>query len=602
MIPSAPNQTEPTTAARSGPSDKARGGRGTTLGICIFLAAIVWFVFGQTRHYDFVNFDDNTYVYENPAVSQGLTGHGIVWAFTRIHGFNWHPLTWVSHMMDCELYGLEAGGHHFSNVLLHGAAAILLFLVLRNMTGDAWRSAFVATVFAIHPLHVESVAWIAERKDVLSGVFFMLTLAAYVRYTRRESSPVRYRLVILLFALGLMCKPMLVTLPVVLLLLDYWPLNRFQVSAGEPIFRFAGIIVPRRLIWEKLPLLGLSIVSSAITFFAQSKTTWSFEQLSPVSRISNAIISCVVYLAQMCWPAKLAVLYPFPAHGQPLWELALAVVLLATISICAFVFRKTRPYLLVGWLWYLVMLAPVIGIFQVGVQAHADRYTYLPHIGIYCMLTWLAADACRRSRTARWALGSFSAVAIAALMLCARAQAAVWQNSESLWTHALACTSNNFIAENNLGVALLNKSYVNESIVHFRNALAIRPRYLEARVGLGTALRKSGDLDAAIAEFQKALELDPKNSGAHTDLGNAFVQKGKLDDAIAQYQTAAQLDPNSFEPQNNLGYALSQAGKTDDAILHYEQALGLARAIGRRDLAEQVNAKLRSLRTGTPTP
>src|SRR6185312_14185387 len=285
-------------------------------------------------------------------VSEGLTQQGVLWAFTRFHSDNWHPLTWISHMADCEYYGLDAGGHHLTNVVLHGVGAILLFLVLRNATGFLWRSAFVAAIFAIHPLRVESVAWVSERKDVLSGIFFMLTIAAYLYYARRSWSPRRYGLVLILFGLGLMCKPMLVTLPVILLLLDYWPLNRFQSNAADPRFEFAGLAVPKHLVLEKLPLLALSLASSAITFLAQSHAKASFEQLSFPSRLANAIISCAVYLRQMFWPSQLVIPYPYPVHPPPVWETVLAIVLLGVISIAAFAFRKTRPYLLVGWLWY----------------------------------------------------------------------------------------------------------------------------------------------------------------------------------------------------------------------------------------------------------
>ena len=422
--------------------------RWTVFGIGIFLAAIIWAVFGQTLHFEFVNFDDDTYVYENPEVSQGLTFKGIIWAFTRFHSFNWHPLTWLSHMLDCQLYGSNPGGHHLTNILLHAVAAILLFLVLRQMTGALWRSAFVAAVFAVHPLHVESVAWVSERKDVLSGVFFMLTIGTYVRYARQPWSPAHYGLVALLFALGLMCKPMLVTLPILMLLLDYWPLNRFSNFTPQVFFR---------LVAEKIPLFALAAVSCAVTIFAQTDAIKSFDQISLPLRVGNALVSYAIYLKQMFWPSNLAVLYPFPSHGEVIWKMILASIVLFSISASVFVLRKTRPYLLVGWLWYLVMLVPVIGIFQVGTQAHADRYTYLPQIGLYLLLTWTAVDLCAGWRFRRVVLGGSSTVILVALIFCARAQASYWQNSESLWTHALACTSDNFIAHNNLGTALLER-------------------------------------------------------------------------------------------------------------------------------------------------
>ncbi len=338
--------------------------------LCLTLAAITFAVFGQTAGFGFVNYDDNDYVYDNPVVARGLTLKGIVWAFS-CHASNWHPLTWLSHELDCQLYGLNPSGHHLTNVLLHTATVIALFLVLRQMTGALWRSAFVAAVFAIHPLRVESVAWVAERKDVLSGLFFMLTIGAYVRYARRPWSPARYGLVVLLFALGLMCKPMLVTLPVVLLLLDYWPLQR------EESRKLSGLVL------EKLPLLALSAASCVVTLLAQNGAIQSTELYSMPMRYANALVSGMVYLGQMVWPAGLAVFYPYPHNGLPAWEVALAGMLLAGLSAGAWGRRRKQPWLLVGWLWYLVMLLPVVGVIQVGGQAHADRYTYLPQIGIY---------------------------------------------------------------------------------------------------------------------------------------------------------------------------------------------------------------------------
>ena len=364
--------------------------------VCVFLAAITWLVFGQTIRFPFINFDDSDYVLKNPHVSRGLTGEGILWAFTQTHAANWHPLTWLSHMVDCQSYGLDAGGHHLSNVLLHTATAILLFLVLRQMTGALWRSAFVAAVFAIHPQRVESVAWVAERKDVLSGLFFVLTIGAYVRYVRAPS-PFRYGHVFLLFALGLMCKPMLVTMPFILLLLDYWPLNRFappRVGDGN-IFKIAW-----QLILEKLPLFALSLASCLITVFAQKDALQAVTKISLPSRAGNAVVAYRDYLLQMFWPSNLAVFYPWDAARISGTSILLSGILVLGISALVFVARRRR-YLVTGWLWYLIMLGPVIGILQVGNQARADRYTYLPQIGLYVLLTWTAADLCMQWRQRR---------------------------------------------------------------------------------------------------------------------------------------------------------------------------------------------------------
>ena len=362
--------------------------RWTVIGVCLFLASAIWVVFGQTLHYDFVNYDDYQYVYENPVVQKGLTWEGFRWALTYGNIGHWHPLTWLSHMLDCQLYGLQAGGHHLTNILLHGAATILLFLVLRRMTGFLWRSAFVAAVFAIHPLRAESVAWVAERKDVLSAFFFMLTLGAYVRYVKKSKvqspkSKVYYSLMLLFFVLGLLSKNMLVTMPFVLLLLDYWPLNRL---AG-----FSPRIWLRRVA-EKTPLLVLTVGSCVATALVPEKMTTG--KLPIGLRLENAVVSYVTYLWQMIHPAGLACLYPNPTNYLPFWQVAGAVGLLLAISGAAWAFRKTHPCLVVGWLWYLGMMVPVIGIVQISHYAHADRYTYLPQIGLYLMLTWAAADLC----------------------------------------------------------------------------------------------------------------------------------------------------------------------------------------------------------------
>jgi protein O-mannosyl-transferase len=528
-------------------------------GVCLFLAAIVWAVFGQTTHDEFVNYDDGVYVYENPEVARGLTFPGIAWAFTHFYASNWHPLTWLSHMLDCQFYGLHPGGHHLTNVLLHITTVIALFLVLRQMTGFLWRSAFVAAVFAIHPLRVESVAWVAERKDVLSGLFFMLTIGAYVRYARRPWSPGRYGLVMLLFALGLMCKPMLVTLPFVLLLLDRWPLQRVEPA--------------RRLVMEKLPLLALAAASCVVTILAQHEAIQSTGSYPPALRFENASVSGMVYLGQMVWPAGLAVFYPYPHNGLPAWAVIVAPILLLSISAEVFILRKTRPYLLVGWLWYLVMLAPVIGIVQAGFQSHADRYTYLPQIGIYVAVTWLAAEWTAKRPAARVAIGYLAAGVLAVLMVCAWKQAAYWQNSESLWGHTLDCTVDNVNAHLNLGNALLQKGRVNDAIVQYQQALQIEPDYAQVHYNLGNAFLQKGSMDDAITQYQEALRFDPGYAQADNNLGYALLQKGNVDNAIAHYQSALQIDPDYAEAHNNLGYALLQKGSVDEAIIHFQKAL-----------------------------
>jgi Flp pilus assembly protein TadD len=570
-------------------------------GVCLFLAAMVWAVFGQTLHHEFVNYDDDVYVYDNLAVNHGLNLEGVEWAFTHIVASNWHPLTMLSHMLDCQLYGLKAGGHHLTNVLLHTASVILLFLVLRRMTGYLWRSALVAAVFAIHPLRVESVAWVAERKDVLSGLFFMLTLWAYTRYAQGRSRVqgralgaqvvpalasrpwlLDYCLVLLFFALGLLCKPMLVTLPLVLLLLDYWPLRRISELKMGLWPSTLNLQLPGAtkrseggspLLLEKLPLFGLAAASCVVTIFAQHEAFLPFEQISLPLRVGNALISYVAYLGQMFWPAGLAVFYPFTAKSVGVSEVVLSLVLLAGISTGVFILRRRCPYFLTGWLWYLIMLVPVIGIVQVGSQARADRYTYLPQIGLYLMLAWGVAEGCAGWRHRRAVLGGFAAIILVVLVFCARTQTSCWRNSESLWTHAIACTSDNYIGHNNLGNALLKEGKVDEAIAHFQKVLQIKPGGAEAHNNLGNALLQKGNLDEAITHFQKALEINPDSAQAHNNLGNVLLKKGRVDEAIIHYQTALQLMPNAVEAHINLGGALLQMGKADEAIVQYQTAL-----------------------------
>jgi protein O-mannosyl-transferase len=589
--------------------------------VCLALAAITFAVFGQTLGHEFIDFDDGGDVYENPVVSRGLTLKGLGWAFS-FHSANWFPLTWLSHMLDCQFFGLRPGGHHFTNVLLHTASVIALFLILRQMTGALWRSAFVAAVFAIHPLRVESVAWVAERKDVLSGLFFMLTIGAYVRYARGAWSPARYGLVVLLFALGLMCKPMLVTLPLVLLLLDYWPLRRTESA--------------KRLVMEKLPLLALSAAACIATFLAQHEVIQSNGAISLAHRLGNALASCVVYLCQMVWPVGLALLYPFPLKGIPSGEVALAGLLLAVFSAVAWTGRRTRPWLLVGWVWYLVMLAPVLGVIQVGGQAHADRYTYLPQIGIYVAVTWLVAEW----RISRVALGGLMTAVLAVLMVCAWQQTAYWRNSETLWTRTLACTTDNVIAHGNLGTVFREKGRVDEAITQFKAALQIQPNDADSHNNLGTVLRQKGKVDEAITQYHLALQIKPGLAEAHYNLGIALLQKGRTAQAIGQYQEALQIEPANTKVQNNLAWllatctdaslrngneavdlarqasepsggtdpvildtlaaALAETGRFSDATRTAQKAIELARVAGQQDLVEELKGELKRYEAGLP--
>jgi tetratricopeptide (TPR) repeat protein len=582
--------------------------------------AVTWLVFGQTLRHGFIDYDDPVYVYENQVVASGLTLHGIGWAFIHSHGANWHPLTWISHMVDCQFYGLNPSGHHFTNVLLHTIAVLLLFALLLQMMGALWRSAFVAAVFAIHPLHVESVAWVAERKDVLSGVFFMLTLMAYVRYVRGPSLW-RYATMLVLFACGLMAKPMLVTIPFILLLLDYWPLGRFAQSS-----QIKSKAVRWRLVLEKVPLLALSVASCFATLLAQREALNSFDQLPLAFRINNALASCVTYIWQMIWPVNLTVFYPHPGNQLPFLEVAPAAVLLIMITIAAAASLRKYPYIITGWLWYLAMLVPVIGVIQVGSQAHADRYTYLPQIGLYLLATWTISDLSVSWRHQRQILGIAAALVIAALTFRTWNQISYWDNAESLWMHALAVNSDNDVANNNLGNAALKKGQIDEAILHYEKVLVIRQGHKEvdrreayynlgnallrkdkvdeaianyrkalekhseyepeAHSGLGLALLRKGQIDEAIFHFEKFVQLRPDHAEAYYNLANALLEKGRVDDAIADYEKALKLKPVWADAENNFGNALLRKGQIDEAIIHFQKFLELCSDREEKDRAE----------------
>ena len=552
--------------------------RWLTMIIGAALVTLTWLTFGQTLRHEFVNYDDNAYVYQNSVVIRGLTWEGIVWAFTHVHSGNWHPLTSISHMLDCQFYGLNAGGHHFSNVLLHSIAALLLFLVLNEMTGAFWRSAFVAAVFAIHPLRVESVAWIAERKDVLSGVFFMLTLWAYVSYVRKPPSLVRYLVVAFTFAVGLLSKPSLVTLPFLLALLDYWPLNRFEdvraAQSKENSSRARRSLI-QRIILEKIPLLVLSAASSVATLIAQKHTISSIELIPLTWRLKNAVVSYGAYIWQMFWPARLAVFYPHPQNSLPFWEIVLALAFLVGVSVAALLLRRKHPYVLVGWFWYVGMLVPMIGLVQVGWHARADRYTYLPQIGIYIIISWGAASISASWRHRRAILSLLALGIISALTWRTWVQTKYWERSESLWMHTLAVTSDTEIADNALGEDLLKRGHLDEAIARFRTAARIRPGFRDAESNLGVALLRQGKTDDAIDQFRKVLSHNPKFAKGHFDMGAALMQKQEPEEAIAQFRKAIELRPDYAEAHNNLAIALFQIGRRDEAITHWERSLAI---------------------------
>jgi protein O-mannosyl-transferase len=548
------------------------------VGIYLFLAAITFAVFRQTIHYDFVNFDDDLYVYNTPAIKAGLTLKGVIFAFISQHARNWHPLTTISHMLDCQLYGLNAGWHHATNTFWHIIAVLLLFQVLRQMTDALWKSAIVAALFAVHPLHVESVAWVSERKDVLSAVFFFLMLGAYVRYARSPSF-MRYLLVTVLFAGGLMAKSMLVSVPVVLILLDYWPLNRIrgqQTDVGRHLLE---------LFIEKIPLFVLSAGACIITFVLQKRATGAIPPLPLLWRLENAVVTYVTYIWQTLWPTRLAVFYPHPNNTLTIWQVILAIGSLLVASVAVIIFRRKRPYLLTGWFWYLVMLLPVIGLVQVGEQGHADRYTYLPDIGLFLVAVWLPGDVLAVFG-ARFRLGLATALLIiVALAAAAFIQASYWRNSETLWTHALAVTSDNDVAHNNLGYLCVDRDELDKAISHFEAALTIRSGKRDHHYDVGTAfmqmnladaLARQGRSDEAMAHYEEAIRLQPYYADAYYNRGNVLFAKGRIDEAIADWEWTLQLQPNDADAHTSLGNAFLREGSLKEAIAQYEKAVALA--------------------------
>jgi tetratricopeptide (TPR) repeat protein len=496
-------------------------------------------------------------------------------------------------MLDCQVYGLSAGGHHFTNVLLHTLAVLLLFLFLQQVTGAPWRSAFVAAVFAVHPLRVESVAWIAERKDVLSGVFFMLTLLAYARYVSGERSSLRYLLVAFFFALGLMSKPMLVTLPLVLLLLDYWPLCRFGSHSLRTGANFARRSTFSRLVAEKIPLFLLSFLSSLVTWWAQQAFMRSTKEIPLVLRVENAIVSYVRYLRQLLWPADLAPFYPHPQATLPLLVVIAATAVLIAISAVVLYYRRKRPYLTTGWGWYLIMLLPVIGLVQVGDQALADRYTYLPQIGIVLAITWTAADATAGIRQLQ-SFVTFTAVAVTVtLAWCACHQTCYWRNSESLWLQTLAVTKNNDLAHNNLGSVWWKSGRVDDAIREYQAALKITPESPVARNNLGSAFLKQGKVVEAIEEFRRVLSRDPQSITGRFNLAGALLRSGRATEAVAEYEKVLAIKPDFAQAHLALGHALMRSERLDDAIAQFKIAVQLqpGHAHARNSLATAFAAK-----------
>jgi protein O-mannosyl-transferase len=565
--------------------------------VCALLLLGVLVVFGQTLRHGFLACDDDDYVYKNLIVRSGLTGQGFVWAFTSSHAANWHPLTWLSHMTDCQVFGSWAGGHHLTNVLLHAATAILLFLALWWMTGRLWPCALVAALFALHPLRAESVAWVAERKDVLSGLFFMLTLVAYVGYTRHPFSWVRYLLVVALFALGLMAKPAVVTLPFVLLLLDYWPLRRMGLAtagdarpsqpsklgknrtAATDLRRNAGSRAEPTSFWalviEKIPLLVLALVSCVLTCVAQN-ASGAFAPLSRLPilpRITNALVAYVTYVGNLVYPVGLGFFYPHPQDGLPIWKVLGALALLTVVTLAAIRWRRQCPYFLVGWLWYLGMLVPMIGLVQVGEHAMADRYTYLAQIGLLIAGVWGIAQLVAARPWHRWVCAGASLLVVLGLMAGGWQQTSYWRDDLSIWAQTEACTTQNPVAEYNLGMALANRRQTDEAIVHYQKALAIWPDFVKAHNNLGVAYLNAKRFNEAVAEYEKALQLNPRYASACNNLGAVLQQSGKTEEAIAKFRKAIELDPRLADAYENLGSVLAHTNRLDEAAAQFQKAL-----------------------------
>ncbi|MGO9246626.1 MAG: tetratricopeptide repeat protein [Verrucomicrobiia bacterium] len=550
--------------------------RQTFISLTLIITTV--YVYLPVRHNGFVNLDDDVIVTGNPNIQGGLTWQSVHWALTA--GLNpdapnadyWRPLSLLSHAVDIEFFGLRPAGHHLINVGIHAAAAVALFLVLQSMTNALWRCAFVAALFALHPLHVESVAWVVERKDVLSALFFMLTLGAYARYVRAPFSMRRYLAVFLLFALALMSKSMVMTLPFVLLLLDYWPLGRTRwappVVAGDNV-----AVPPSQLLKEKLPLFALAAASAVVTFWGHlTKTRMSLVPVPTGIRIANALLSYAGYIGKMCWPTGLAVWYPLQL-GLSVAAATVAGIGLLGVTTAVIRGARRRPWLVTGWFWYLGMLVPVIGVFQGWGEAMADRFTYLPSIGLTLMLCWSVPSRVME----RWDLKMITCVgAVAVLAICAalsRVQVQYWKDSETLFRHAVDVTPDNWVAHSNLGVALAQTGKVEEAIAQYEEALRIKPDLVRAHYNLGIALARVGRMPEAIGQLEDALRIEPNLAEAHNNLGIDLAQSGRIPEAIEHLERALRIEPDFAEAHYNLGIALVQAGRIEEAIAHYQQAL-----------------------------
>ncbi len=555
----------------------------TKLIISLFLVLLTFAVFYRLAGYDFVNFDDDLYVTANSRVQRGLTLENFIWAFSSIEIANWHPITWLSHMSDIQMHGLNPGAHHLTNVILHVANTLLVLIIFSRMTGFFWQSACLATLFALHPLHVESVAWVAERKDVISTFFLLLTVWCYSRYAEHPDRA-RYLAVLLFFILGLLSKPMVVTLPFILLLLDFWPLKRFRINAVLSVHqvqaqvdtRTHGIsksnqsdvlskttpVLPGQsivyLVREKIPLFVLSAATCAVTLFAQhsSGTVLSLEVMPLTARVANSLISYVTYIVQMIYPVRLAVFYPL-ATSVPWWKIAGAFCILIAISYLAWKTASKHPYILFGWLWYLGTLFPVIGIVQVGTQAMADRYTYVPLIGLFVSIVWGASDFAKTWRYGAAAITGGIMVILSVVTILTWVQISYWKNSVALFSHAIEVTSKNSLAHYNMASVLTDQNKIDEAIRHYNESVKLKPQHKEAHYNLGLLMAQKGDIDEAIKHFSNALQINNDYAQAHNNLGVMRMQQNRIDEAIMHFQTAVRLNPGYKAARRNLAKSLN---------------------------------------------
>jgi protein O-mannosyl-transferase len=552
--------------------------------ISLSLAVMVFAVYWQVHGFNFIKFDDNFYISNNQQVKNGLNFDNLLWAFspTKIKTAYWHPLTWLSHMMDCQLFGLNAGAHHLMNLFFHIVNVILLFMALNLMTGAPWESGFAAALFALHPINVDSVAWIAERKNLLATTFWMLTMLAYIRYARKPDI-LRYLTVFCTLALGLLAKPMLVTLPCVLLLLDFWPLGRMELGQQRipakhpdsgPAFQNAGMM---RLVMEKIPFLALSIGVIIISMFSLQANNQIIDTVvAPIIlRIENALVSYLMYLWKMVWPFNFSVYYPFP-QTIPFWQSLCAAMFLILVSALVVLRSKKSPYILTGWLWYLGTLLPVIGIVQGGLwPAMADRWAYIPLIGIFIIIAWGSDEIMEHWRYKLKILRPSAVIIVFTLASLTFIQAGHWKNTTSLFEHALRVTPNSCFVQNIIGNEREIQCQIDKAITHYELALQINPSFAEAHYNLGNVLVKNGKIKDAIRHFHRAIQLEPELAAPYNNLANIFYTQGEIDEAIGYYQRALDLEPNNTKAHVNMANALSQKGLMNRAISHYLKAIQL---------------------------